>query len=57
MYEAFLVAVGNFGRWLYEWADHRLEAGDSDVMAHAMLRFKPKETKISTRRWYDNGTS
>jgi hypothetical protein len=36
--ELLLIAVGNLGRWLYEWADRKLDADDPDVVRHAALR-------------------
>lgn len=39
--ELFLVAVGQVGRFLYEWADRKLENGAVDVIDHARVRLGP----------------
>lgn len=48
LWELFLLAVGNVGRWMYEWADHKYEAGDVDVLRHAKVRIK---TGVMRNNW------
>lgn len=60
LWELFLLAVGNVGRYLYEWADRKLEAGDAEVVRHARLRFntgvmRNNERTAMKKKWYTNG--